>query len=112
MTCPVETIDPEASVANAAARTHNRGISAPLVTTAPPSIVTATDTLDILAERPGPDGTDGRGRDDRVRRDGAPSLDVGQAAQMMTTYGISHLPVVDDDYVGMVSSTDVTDLQS
>jgi CBS domain-containing protein len=26
----------------------------------------------------------------------------------MTTYGIKHLPVVDDDYVGMVSSTDIT----
>jgi CBS domain-containing protein len=26
---------------------------------------------------------------------------------MMTMYGVKHLPVVDDDYVGMVSSTDV-----
>jgi IMP dehydrogenase len=34
---------------------------------------------------------------------------LGEAAAMMTNFGINHLPVVDEtgDYVGMVSSTDV-----
>jgi CBS domain-containing protein len=35
-------------------------------------------------------------------------LYMEEVAAMMTTYGIKHLPVVDDEYVGMVSSTDVT----
>jgi CBS domain-containing protein len=38
-----------------------------------------------------------------------PDLLVEEVAAMMTSLGIKHLPVVDDDdYVGMVSSTDVT----
>jgi len=38
-----------------------------------------------------------------------PSIRLSEAAAMMTTYEISHLPVVEDgDYVGMLSSTDVT----
>jgi IMP dehydrogenase len=37
-------------------------------------------------------------------------LELGEAATMMVTYGIKHLPVINDhgDYVGMVSSTDIT----
>jgi len=33
----------------------------------------------------------------------------GGGAAMMTMYGVKHLPVVDDDYVGMVSSTDIAE---
>ncbi|ESS05006.1 MAG: putative signal-transduction protein containing cAMP-binding and CBS domain protein, partial [uncultured archaeon A07HR67] len=36
-----------------------------------------------------------------------PDLLLEEVAAMMTMYGLKHLPVVDDDYVGMVSSTDV-----
>jgi CBS domain-containing protein len=38
-------------------------------------------------------------------------LRLGEAAAMMTTYGINHLPVRDHDgdYVGMVSSTDLNE---
>lgn len=36
-------------------------------------------------------------------------LYLEEVAAMMTNFGIKHLPVSDgDDYVGMVSSTDVT----
>ena len=37
-----------------------------------------------------------------------PDIHIGEAAAMMTSLGIKHLPVVDQgDYVGMISSTDV-----
>jgi IMP dehydrogenase len=37
-------------------------------------------------------------------------VDLKEAAAMMTTYGIKHLPVTDNhgDYVGILSSTDLT----
>jgi CBS domain-containing protein len=37
-----------------------------------------------------------------------PDLLIEEVAAMMTSFGIKHLPVVEDDYVGMISSTDVT----
>jgi len=39
-----------------------------------------------------------------------PEATVREAAAMMTNFGIKHLPVVDadNDYVGIVSSTDIT----
>jgi CBS domain-containing protein len=37
-----------------------------------------------------------------------PGLRLTEAAAMMENLCISHLPVVDDDFVGMVSSTDIT----
>lgn len=87
-------------------------ISALLVTTAPPSIVTTTDMLAVVANGQG-------GREVTVAdvmtesvETVPPDLEVQRAAEMMTTYGIKHLPVVDDDYVGIVSSTDITALQS
>ena len=36
-----------------------------------------------------------------------PDLLLEEVAAMMTMYEVKHLPVVDDDYVGMISSTDV-----
>ena len=41
-------------------------------------------------------------------------LEMDEVAAMMTTYGISHLPVRDHhgDYVGMVSSTDIHELMA
>jgi len=112
MTTPIETIEPEASVAAAAARMRDEGISALLVTTVPSSIVTTTDMLDIVAGGRDPTALTVADVMTESVETVPPSLEVEQAAQMMTTYGISHLPVVEDDYVGMVSSTDIADLKS
>ena len=73
-------------------------------------IVTTTDVVDVVAA--GEDPAEVEVADvmtapvERVTTD----VELNQAAEMMTTYGIKHLPVIDDhgDYVGMVSSTDVT----
>jgi CBS domain-containing protein len=87
---------------------RDNDIGALLVTTAPPSIITKTDVLDAVAA----------GRDTSALNVSdvmtesvetvPPALQLNEAAAMMTNFGISHLPVVDDDYVGIVSSTDIT----
>jgi CBS domain-containing protein len=108
MSTPLETIRSDATVREAATRMRDREISSLLVTTDPPSIVTSTDVLDVVA---------GGGDPEQLRvadvmtspvETVPPDLRLEEVAAMMTNFGIKHLPVVDDDYVGMVSSTDVT----
>jgi CBS domain-containing protein len=108
MSTPLETISPSASVTDAAVAMRDHDISALVVTSSPPSIVTSTDVLDAVAA--------GRDLDETTVRDVMtesvesvpPELLVEEVAAMMISLGIKHLPVVDgSDYVGMVSSTDV-----
>ncbi|MEF8887658.1 MAG: CBS domain-containing protein [Haloarculaceae archaeon] len=112
MSSPVETVRPDTTAATAAAQMREEDISALLVTTAPPSIVTTTDMLAVVAD--GESGREVTVADVMTEsvETVPPDLEVRRAAEMMTTYGIKHLPVVDDDYVGIVSSTDITALQS
>jgi len=108
MSTPLETIAADATVEEATQRMRAKEINALLVRTSPRAIVSSTDVLDAVAD----------GRDvsalqvtDVMTSDvetAAPDLHMEEVAAMMTTFGIKHLPVVDDDYVGMVSSTDVT----
>jgi CBS domain-containing protein len=108
MSTPLETISPDATVTEAARRMRDREISALVVTTSSRAIVSSTDVMDAVAE--GRDTSSLQVRDVMTEdvETAAPDLYMEEAAAMMTTYGIKHLPVVDDDYVGMVSSTDVT----
>jgi len=108
MSTPLETIPADATVEEAAGRMRDKNISALVVPTTPRSIVSSTDVLDAVA--------DGRDTSELTVSDVmttdvetvTPDLYMEEVAAMLTTYGIKHLPVVDDDYVGMVSSTDVT----
>ncbi|MFC6974300.1 cyclic nucleotide-binding/CBS domain-containing protein [Halomicroarcula sp. GCM10025709] len=50
MTTPLERISPDAEIVEAAAVMRDKDISALLVTTAPPSIITSTDILDAVAQ--------------------------------------------------------------
>ena len=107
MSTPLETIARDATVMDAARRMREKDINALVVRTTPRAIISSTDVLDAVAA----------GRDiselqvsDVMTTDvetAAPDLYMEEVAAMMTTYGIKHLPVVDDDYVGMISSTDV-----
>ncbi len=108
MSTPLETIAKDSTVMDAAKRMRENDINALVVRTTPRAIVSSTDILDAVAA----------GRDvstlpvtEVMTTDVetvTPDLYMEEVAAMMTTYGIKHLPVVDDDYVGMVSSTDVT----
>ncbi|MCD2202225.1 CBS domain-containing protein [Halobacterium sp. KA-6] len=108
MSTPLETISADATVKEAAQRMRANDISALVVTTTPRAIISSTDVLDAVA--------DGQGVAEMTVADvmttdvetAAPDLYMEEVAAMLTTYGIKHLPVVDDDYVGMISSTDVT----
>ena len=107
MSTPLETISKDATVQEAAQRMREKEISALVVRTQPRSIISSTDVLDAVAA--------GRDTSELLVSDvmttdvetASPDLYMEEAAAMMTTYGIKHLPVVDDDYVGMVSSTDI-----
>ncbi|WP_227379498.1 CBS domain-containing protein [Haladaptatus halobius] len=108
MSTPLETIAKDATVMEAAQRMREKDISALVVPNTPRAIISSTDVIDAVA--------DGRETSELQVADimttgvetATPDLYMEEVAAMMTTYGIKHLPVVDDDYVGMVSSTDIT----
>lgn len=110
MSTPLVTISADATVMDAADRMRSEDISALVVTTDPPSIVTSTDVLDAAAD--GHDPAELRVADVMTRSvETVPQdLFLEEVAAMMTSFGIKHLPVVDvdEEYVGMISSTDVT----
>ena len=108
MSTPLETISKDATVQDAAQKMREKNINALVVPTSPRAIVSTTDLLSAVAE--GRDPTQVRVEEVMTTdvETVTPDLYMEEVAAMMTTYGIKHLPVVEDDYVGMVSSTDVT----
>ncbi len=110
MSTPLETVSKDATVQEAAQRMRDEDINALVVTTHPPSIVTSSDVLEVAAKGQDPGAvpvTDIMTESvETVPRD----IYIEEVAAMLTTFGIKHLPVVnnEDEYVGMVSSTDVT----
>lgn len=112
MSTPLKTISANATVTEAAKVMRDNGISALVVTTSPRAIISSSDVLDAAAE--GHDPTQVKVADVMTKdvETVTPDLYMEEVAAMMTTFGIKHLPVVDDEYVGMVSSTDVTNLLS
>lgn len=108
MTTPLVTISPDAEIVEAAAVMRDEDISALLVTTAPPSIITSTDVLDAVAKEKDTSNLLVSDLMTESVETVPPELPLGETAAMMTNFGINHLPVVDDDYIGMVSSSDIT----
>lgn len=108
MSTPLETISKDATVMDAAQRMRAKDINALVVETTPRAIISSTDVLDAVAD--GHDVSKLRVADVMTTdvETATPDLYMEEVAAMMTNYGIKHLPVVDDDYVGMISSTDVT----
>lgn len=109
MSKPLETISQNATVADAAKSMRDGDINALVVTTDPPSIVTSTDVIEAAAMGRHPDDVRvGEVMTESVET--VPSdLFLEEVAAMLTTFGINHLPVVDgEEYVGMISSTDIT----
>ena len=108
MSSPVETIHRNATLSEVAAKMRDENINALIVTTSTPSIVTSTDVLDAVAR--GEDTSELAVSDVMTESVETipPDIQLGEAAAMMTSLGIKHLPVVKQgDYVGMISSTDV-----
>lgn len=110
MSTPLETISSQSTVREAAERMREHDFNALFVTGATLGIVTSTDVVDVVAE--GRDPSEVAVADvmtapvERITT----AEEVNEAAAMMTNFGIKHLPVVDPDgdYVGMVSTSDLT----
>jgi CBS domain-containing protein len=112
MSTPLKTISADATVTEAAKVMRDDDISALVVTTSPRAIISSSDVLEVAAD--GLDPTEVQVSDVMTEdvETVTPDLYMEEVAAMMTTFGIKHLPVVDDEYVGMVSSTDVATLLS
>ena len=92
---------------------RDNDISALFVPAASPAIVTSTDVLDVVADGRDPAEVTVEEVVTSPVESVPPDVHLEEAAAMMISLGIKHLPVtgaepLDDDYVGMVSSTDVT----
>jgi CBS domain-containing protein len=110
MSSSVETIPQEASVSEAAARMRTEDTRALLVTTNPPSIITSADIFEAVAENRDTTELGVKELMTNSVETVPPTLRAGEAAAMMTTFGIGHLPVLDGgDYVGIISSTDIAE---
>ncbi|MFC6751982.1 cyclic nucleotide-binding/CBS domain-containing protein [Halorubrum tibetense] len=107
MSTPLETVAADVPIREAARRMHDDDISALVVTAGGGCIVTQSDIVGAVAE--GKDTTETLVQDVMTEdvETVTPDLLMEEVAAMMTMYGVKHLPVVDDDYVGMISSTDV-----
>lgn len=108
MTTSVETISTTATVREAVRRMQDGGINSLLVPGPQTGILTSTDVLDIIADDGDIDqltvGDVMTTPVEWVQSD----MRLQEAAAMMETHGINHLPVrdLDGDYVGIISSTD------
>ena len=109
MSTPLETIDGDEPIRAAAARMTDAEISALVVAAGSGCIVTQSDLIAAVAE--GRDTTETPVSEVMTKNveTVTPDLLMEEVAAMMTMYGVKHLPVVDDDYVGMISSTDVAE---
>jgi len=92
---PPETVSVDATLGEVAAAMRDADVGVPFVTAGMPATVTATDVMTSPVGSVPPD------------------VSVREAAAMMTSLGIEHLPgtadsVHGDDDVSVVSSTDVT----
>lgn len=110
MSEPLKTISATASVREAATVMREHDFNALFVPGAEAGILTSSDVVAVIAEERDPDDTPvAEVMTSPVERV-TTGLELGEAATMMVTYDIKHLPVINDhgDYVGMVSSTDIT----
>lgn len=107
MSTPLETVSANATVEEAAHLMREQDINALVVGTTPPSIISSTDVLTAVAD--GRNVSELRVADVMTTEVETASPDdyLDEAAAMMTAHGIKHLPIADDGYVGMLSSTDI-----
>ena len=110
MSTPLETIPKGSTVQEAAAVMSEKNFNALVVTTYPPSIVTSSDVVDAVAMGADPEALPVTDVMTESVETVPTDLLIEEVAAMMTSFGIKHFPVVDDDdeYIGMISSTDIT----
>ncbi|MEF8775467.1 MAG: CBS domain-containing protein [Haloarculaceae archaeon] len=112
MSQPIETISQRATVREAATRMREHDFSALLAPGGETGIVTSTDVLGVVADGRDPESVTVADVMTAPVESVTAEMRLGEAAAMMTNYGIKHMPVRDSDgdYVGMISSTDVQEV--
>jgi CBS domain-containing protein len=109
MSTPLETIDKDATLVDAATRMRTQDIKALVVPTPSPSIITSTDIVDAVADAQDPTTATVEDVMTDVVQTVPPSHLLEEAAGVMARSEFNHLPVVEDgECVGMLSSTDIT----
>lgn len=109
MSTPLETIDPDATLATAATQMREEEIKALVVPTEGPSIVTSTDLVRAASEARDPTETSVSDVMTDVIETVSPDNLLEEAAGKMARADFNHLPVVENgECVGMVSATDIT----
>ena len=111
MTEPVLTVEPSAEVAEVATAMRAQAINSIVVIDEdcrPIGILTSTDFVGVVADRD-VDSTVGDHVTDGVVTT-SPAASVEEVARLMIDHDIGHVPVVEnEEAVGIVSATDVTD---
>ena len=108
MTTDLITVAPTESVRVAAELMMDAAVKAVIVTAIEPGIISSTDLIEVVANGLSPTTTSVEAVMTPRVETVTPAIPVTEAAAMMETFGISHLPVCSDDIVGMISATDVT----
>lgn len=108
MTTELVTIAPTATVRAAAELMVEETIKAVVVTAIEPGIITSTDLVEVVAAGLPPESTSVEAVMTPRVETVTPTIPITEAAAMMETFGVSHLPVCTDDIIGMISATDVT----
>lgn len=114
MSTPLETVSQDTTIEEAAQVMCEKDINALVVSTYPPSIITSSDVLEAVAAGEDTAELSVTAVMTESVETVPPDLLVEEVAAMMTTFGIKHLPVEegDDEFVGMISSTDIMANQS
>lgn len=112
MTAPVLTVDADEQLVGVAETMAEAAVNSVVVVedSEPAGILTSTDYVAMTADGVDPHQNTVEEYLSTEVVTVAPDADLSTAAELMTAHGISHLPVVaDDQIVGIVSDTDLTE---
>lgn len=110
MTTPLETISRNTTVSEAATTMREKDIRALVVTTSPPAILTSTDVLAAVADGQEVSKLSVAEIMTESVETVPTTIRTGEAAAMMESLGVNHLPVREgSDYVGMISWADLAE---
>lgn len=110
MTTPVLTVAPDETLSDAAWAMRDTEIKSVAVIDAdcdPVGILTSTDFVQVAADDTDPTETTVEERMTTTVETVTPDTTVAEAATHLLDSGFNHIPVVDDDVVGMVTTTDI-----
>ncbi|WP_424016408.1 cyclic nucleotide-binding/CBS domain-containing protein [Halorientalis pallida] len=110
MTTPVLTVAPDETLSDAAWAMRDTEIKSVAVIDAdcdPVGILTSTDFVQVAADDADPTETTVEERMTAPVETVTPDTTVSEASAHLLDSGFNHIPVVDDDVVGMLTTTDI-----